>query len=82
MLVCYSSSALLSFCDLSILFLRIRNLHSALHFFAVVMFCTSFSSKIKLVGILMLVVEGPLKVKRLTKASVSESILKVIRLNP
>lgn len=58
------------------------NLHSAFYFFSFLMFYTSFSSKIKLVVILMLVVDAPLKMKRVTKSSVSESILKVIRLNP
>lgn len=80
-LVGYSSLELLSFCGLSILFLHIRNLHSALYLFAFLMFCTLFPFKIILVVILTLVVEAPLKVKRVTKTSVSESILKVTRLN-
>lgn len=79
---CYSSSALLPFCDLSISFLHIMNLHSAFYFFSFLLFYISFSSKIKLVVILMLVVDAPLKMKRVTKSSVSESVLKVIRLNP
>lgn len=46
------------------------------------MFYTSFSSIIMLVVILMLVVDAPLKVKRVKKPSISESVLKVTRLKP
>lgn len=80
-LLCYSSSTFLSFCDLSILFLYVRNLLSALCFFAFLSFCTSFSSEFILVGIILFVVEAAWKVKRVLKILVSDSVLKVTGFN-
>lgn len=61
--LCCSSSTFFSFCDLSILFLYIKNLPSEFYFFSFLSCCPSLSSKFILLGILLFVEEAALKGK-------------------